>query len=275
VSLVWDKDAAGRTHALTVARSLNGVGATVRFMRARGSTNKDVSNHLAAGFSLKELQRKRTAPVKPRRRSSEESSAALPAMYQLVVPLLHDHATRRGLTLPRRHSDEEAWEACCPAHDDREPSLSVRVGDRRAVALRCHAGCSAEAVSTALGINWHELSTAPVPLAAKQHGGVAVAGKAKRSWPAPLGPAARREHNTPRAAPRPAFHDLRHTCASLAIERGAHPKLIQTRLGHEDIRTTLNVYGHMFPSAGPRWRTLSMSASTRRRTGGPRRTPPS
>ena len=44
------------------------------------------------------------------------------------------------------------------------------------------------------------------------------------------------------------FHDLRHTCAALAIERGAHPFQIKTLLGHEDIRTTLNIYGHLFPS---------------------------
>lgn len=43
------------------------------------------------------------------------------------------------------------------------------------------------------------------------------------------------------------FHDLRHTCASLLIEAGAHPKVIQTRLGHSDIRTTLNTYGHLLP----------------------------
>jgi integrase len=42
------------------------------------------------------------------------------------------------------------------------------------------------------------------------------------------------------------FHDLRHTAASLAIAVGAHPKVIQARLGHADIQTTLNVYGHLF-----------------------------
>jgi integrase len=44
------------------------------------------------------------------------------------------------------------------------------------------------------------------------------------------------------------FHDLRHTCAAFAIEAGAHPFQIKTLLGHEDIRTTLNIYGHLFPS---------------------------
>lgn len=43
-------------------------------------------------------------------------------------------------------------------------------------------------------------------------------------------------------------HDLRHTCASLLIELGAHPKAIQDWLGHSDITVTMNLYGHLFPS---------------------------
>jgi integrase len=43
-------------------------------------------------------------------------------------------------------------------------------------------------------------------------------------------------------------HDLRHTCASLLISLGAHPRAIMERLGHSDITVTLNVYGHLFPS---------------------------
>jgi integrase len=46
------------------------------------------------------------------------------------------------------------------------------------------------------------------------------------------------------------FHDLRHTCASILIARGAHPKEIQARLGHASITTTLDQYGHLFPSLG-------------------------
>jgi integrase len=43
------------------------------------------------------------------------------------------------------------------------------------------------------------------------------------------------------------WHDLRHTAAALAIQEGAHPKAIQARMGHSTIRTTLDVYGHLFP----------------------------
>jgi integrase len=47
---------------------------------------------------------------------------------------------------------------------------------------------------------------------------------------------------------RPRFHDLRHSAASLMIAEGAHPKVIQTRLGHSNIQVTLDIYGHLFPS---------------------------
>lgn len=48
------------------------------------------------------------------------------------------------------------------------------------------------------------------------------------------------------------FHDLRHTCASILIAEGAHPKEIQARLGHSSIRTTLDTYGHLLPNLAAR-----------------------
>lgn len=43
------------------------------------------------------------------------------------------------------------------------------------------------------------------------------------------------------------FHDLRHTAVALLIGQGAHPKLIQSRLGHSSIQVTLDRYGHLLP----------------------------
>lgn len=40
--------------------------------------------------------------------------------------------------------------ACCPAHDDRTPSLSISRGDKQEVVFFCHAGCTQEAVIAAL-----------------------------------------------------------------------------------------------------------------------------
>lgn len=50
-----------------------------------------------------------------------------------------------------------------------------------------------------------------------------------------------------RAGVRCRFHDLRHTSVALAIAEGAHPKAIQTRMGHSSINVTLDRYGHLFP----------------------------
>jgi hypothetical protein len=43
------------------------------------------------------------------------------------------------------------------------------------------------------------------------------------------------------------LHDLRHTCASLAISAGANIKVVQKLLGHKTAVLTLDRYGHMFP----------------------------
>jgi integrase len=43
------------------------------------------------------------------------------------------------------------------------------------------------------------------------------------------------------------LHDLRHTCASLAISAGANVKVVQKLLGHKTAVLTLDRYGHLFP----------------------------
>ena len=44
------------------------------------------------------------------------------------------------------------------------------------------------------------------------------------------------------------IHDLRHSHASLLINLNFSPTLIADRLGHENVTTTLNIYGHLYPS---------------------------
>ena len=42
------------------------------------------------------------------------------------------------------------------------------------------------------------------------------------------------------------FHDLRHTAVALAIKDNKHPFEISKMLGHSSIKTTFDVYGHLF-----------------------------
>ena len=43
------------------------------------------------------------------------------------------------------------------------------------------------------------------------------------------------------------LHGLRHTWATLALEQGVHPRVVQERLGHANIAITLDIYSHVSP----------------------------
>lgn len=43
-------------------------------------------------------------------------------------------------------------------------------------------------------------------------------------------------------------HDLRHSHASMLIDLGANPLMIAERLGHDDVKMTMNIYAHLFQS---------------------------
>jgi integrase len=47
--------------------------------------------------------------------------------------------------------------------------------------------------------------------------------------------------------PKIRLHDLRHTHATLALQAGVHPKVVQERLGHASVKVTLDTYSHVMP----------------------------
>jgi CHC2 zinc finger len=55
--------------------------------------------------------------------------------------------------LDRVKRSGHGWIACCPAHDDRQPSLSVWDSEDGWVRFRCFAGCTREAIVAALGLS--------------------------------------------------------------------------------------------------------------------------
>lgn len=45
------------------------------------------------------------------------------------------------------------------------------------------------------------------------------------------------------------FHDLRHSCATLLIAQGEHPRTVMQYLRHTRISTTMDLYGHVYDEA--------------------------
>jgi putative DNA primase/helicase len=55
-----------------------------------------------------------------------------------------------------RVAGKDRYMACCPAHDDVRPSLSIALGEK-GIVLFCHGGCKVEEVCKALGIEMSQL----------------------------------------------------------------------------------------------------------------------
>lgn len=60
--------------------------------------------------------------------------------------------------LPRlskvRETGRGNWIACCPAHEDSSPSMTMREEKDGRILVRCHAGCSFEEIVTAVGFGY-------------------------------------------------------------------------------------------------------------------------
>ena len=44
------------------------------------------------------------------------------------------------------------------------------------------------------------------------------------------------------------FQDTHHSHVALLINQGVQPLLIKERLGHKNIKITLDTYGHLYPN---------------------------
>lgn len=65
-----------------------------------------------------------------------------------------------------KRTGQGKWLACCPAHDDKSPSLAVRELDDGRTLLKCFAGCSVEEILSSVGLTFDDL----FPTKEIQHG---------------------------------------------------------------------------------------------------------
>ena len=61
-----------------------------------------------------------------------------------------------------RNRGNSSWMACCPAHADKNPSLSIKETQDGDVLLHCFAGCGVDDVLAALGLEMSDLFSKPV-----------------------------------------------------------------------------------------------------------------
>ena len=87
---------------------------------------------------------------------------------------------------PRRSGD--GWICRCPAHDDRQPSLSIAEGDDGRVLVHCHAGCATTHVLAAIGLELRDLMPVPVTETSRRTRRTGVMGTGTPGTP---------PHNTP------------------------------------------------------------------------------
>ena len=61
-----------------------------------------------------------------------------------------------------RQNGTDQWTACCPAHEDRSPSLSIKACDDGRVLVHCFGGCAATDVLAAVGLRMTDLFPEPL-----------------------------------------------------------------------------------------------------------------
>lgn len=76
-----------------------------------------------------------------------------------MIPVPYDHVFAK---LDKLRETSWGWMACCPAHDDKHPSLSLFLGDRGQLIMRCHRGgevsrCRIDEIMEAMEITFDDL----------------------------------------------------------------------------------------------------------------------
>jgi putative DNA primase/helicase len=68
-----------------------------------------------------------------------------------LTPQQHFDLLLSGLHNPRHQSDG-SYQAICPAHEDKSPSLNAKLSPTGYILVKCYAGCTAESVCASIGI---------------------------------------------------------------------------------------------------------------------------
>ena len=68
-----------------------------------------------------------------------------------------------------RNRGDSSWMACCPAHTDKNPSLSIKETQDGDILLHCFAGCGVDDVLAALGLEMSDLFSKQAIMVSSTH----------------------------------------------------------------------------------------------------------
>jgi AAA domain len=160
VYICWDKDDPGRKRALSIEHQLRAIGVPDIHFRS-ALVGNDFTDHINATNDINKLRKVRPKAPDPEpeengKGTDGKGSKHQPAVLQILLERL-DKVTQEG-------GKPNQWNALCPAHDDKNPSLSIRLGaekdgDSVALLVKCQANkCKMEDIANAVGIDPSEFT---------------------------------------------------------------------------------------------------------------------
>jgi hypothetical protein len=75
-------------------------------------------------------------------------------LYIGVIKVINNLLSRLQNT---RQTSKGEWVALCPAHEDRSPSLGIKLSDDGKILLHCFAGCDVESIAGVVGMELEDL----------------------------------------------------------------------------------------------------------------------
>lgn len=93
---------------------------------------------------------------------NQQHALRAPAALSKISPSEHFKALRKA-----RKGSGEWWNACCPAHDDKDPSLGFIEHQDGSVGFICRAGCDKESILDAMGLKWADVFAESMSLDAR------------------------------------------------------------------------------------------------------------
>jgi len=87
---------------------------------------------------------------------------AMPAALSKISPVEHFKSLPKA-----RKGSGEWWAACCPAHEDKSPSLGFTEHSNGDIGFVCRAGCDKESILSAMGLTWADVFAESMTLEAR------------------------------------------------------------------------------------------------------------